>query len=261
MKAIIVPNYEKNGTQSILSKLCDVLNANQIEYVICETIDDTADCDFVITIGGDGTIIHTAKAVCEQSIPILGINAGRVGYLANISPEEVDIISRVNNGDYTTEDRMMLEVELNREKFYCLNEAVISKGELSRMIDIKVTVDGSPIYYRADGLIAATPTGSTAYSMSAGGPIVDPALNLVILTPICSNSLFDRPIILSGDSEIVISAAATHDKETFLTIDGEFSLPIFAKDTLKIKRASNTVKLIKIKSNSFYDTFSEKMRG
>ncbi len=261
MKAIIIPNYEKKGTADILEAVKSILTVNSIDFSVSETLNKLSDIDLIITIGGDGTIIHAAKAGAEHNIPILGINAGRVGYLADISADELALLSALKDGTYKTEERMLLEVTLRNEKYYCLNEAVISKGSLSRMIDIKLAVDGYPIAYRADGLIAATPTGSTAYSMSAGGPIVDPALDLFLITPICSNSLFDRPIILNENSVLEVSAVCPQNTEAYLTIDGERSIKIMPDDHLTIKKASHTARLIKIKNNSFYETLSEKMRG
>ena len=261
MKAIIIPNYEKNGAEYILGAVKTILTNNRIEFAVSENVDNISGYDVIITIGGDGTIIHAAKAGARANIPILGINAGRVGYLADISRDELETLSALKDATYSIEERMLLEVTLGENKYYCLNEAVITKGSLSRMIDIKVSVDGSPISYRADGLIAATPTGSTAYSMSAGGPIVDPALDLFILTPICSNSLFDRPILLNRDSVINISTLCPANTDVYLTIDGEQSIKLSPTDTLSIKRADYTAKLIRIKNNSFYETLSEKMRG
>lgn len=261
MKVIIIPNYEKDGTKAILSALQTVLDENKIEYIVSNSVSDEDNFDIIITIGGDGTIIHAAKAGAILNIPILGINAGRIGYLANLSSDELSLLTKLKTGDFFTEERMLLEVELNDKIYHCLNEAVISKGSLSRMIDIDLCVDNSNFSYRADGVIASTPTGSTAYSMSAGGPIVDPLLDLFIITPICSNSLYDRPIILNGDSVINVNTDGPQGAEVFLTIDGEFSVKIERGDSLKIRRAKHTVKLIKIKDSSFYETLSEKMRG
>lgn len=261
MKAVVVPNYEKNGVLRIIEALAEVLLKNEIEYTVLPTVPKDGDFDVIITIGGDGTIIHAAKTGAELNVPILGINAGRLGYLANISPAELSLIDRLKIGDYLIDERMLLEITLNGNTYYSLNEAVISKGSLSRMIDIELSVDGSIFSYRADGLIAATPTGSTAYSMSAGGPVADPSLDLFIITPICSNSLYDRPIILNGDSVLKLETDRTQGTEIFLTVDGEISLKIEAGDSLTIKRAPHTAKLIKIKNSSFYETLSEKMRG
>jgi len=261
LKAIIIPNYEKNGTEYILGSVKTILTNNKIGFSVFDGKTSIKDFDIIITIGGDGTIIHAAKAGATENIPILGINAGRIGYLADISHDELELLSALKDNTYSIEERMLLEVTLGENKYYCLNEAVITKGSLSRMIDIKVSVDGCPVSYRADGLIAATPTGSTAYSMSAGGPIVDPALDLFILTPICSNSLFDRPLLLNKDSVISISTLCPPNAEVYLTIDGEQSIKLSPDDTLKIKRANHTAKLIRIKNSSFYETLSEKMRG
>lgn len=260
MRAIIVPNYEKRGTADILESVKTILTNNAIDFSVNQDVTGF-DGDVIITIGGDGTIIHAAKKGAEKGIPILGINAGRIGYLADISSGELELLSALKDKSYEIEERMMLEVSLGDKKYYCLNEAVISKGSLSRMIDIELSVDNSEIFYRADGLIAATPTGSTAYSMSAGGPVVDPSLDLIILTPICSNSLFDRPILLNKDSLINVSTICPENTEAYLTVDGEQSIKIYPNQQLSIKRSAHTAKLIKIKNSSFYETLSEKMRG
>ncbi len=261
MKVVIIPNYEKNGTVSILEAVKTILSNQQIEFSVKDNLTELEGFDVILTIGGDGTIIHAAKIGAELDIPILGINAGRVGYLADFSFNELDLLSALKNATYTIEERMLLEVSVGSNKYFCLNEAVITKGSLSRMIDINVSVDNSQISYRADGLIAATPTGSTAYSMSAGGPVVDPALDLFILTPICSNSLFDRPIILNKDSIISVTANCPQNAEAYLTLDGEKSIKLSEGDCLTIKRADKTAKLIRIKNSSFYETLSEKKRG
>lgn len=261
MKAAVVPNFEKNGVKEILANLLKLLENNNIDYIVTQKETELKKCDLIITIGGDGTIIHTAKACAKFSLPILGINAGRLGYLADINPEELEKISLIVGGDYLIEERMLLEVSIGKKTFYCLNDAVISKGSLSRMLDIDIKVDNANISYRADGLIAATPTGSTAYSMSAGGPVVDPSLELFILTPICSNSLFDRPVLFNDKSVIEISVSHAKGTEAYLTIDGEKSVKIKDGDVVHIKRADINAKLMRLHKHSFYKTLSEKMRG
>ncbi len=261
MKAAIIPNYDKNGVEEILIQLKSSLSKNGIEYITVKNDKDFDCCDFIITIGGDGTIIHAAKAGARLGLPILGINNGRLGYLADITPQEIDRFSEIKNGDCIIEERMLLEVEVDNEKYYCLNDAVISKGALSRMIDIEVKADGCTVPYRADGLIAATPTGSTAYSMSAGGPVVDPKLELILITPICSNSLFDRPILFSDKTIFEINVRPPKDTTAYLTVDGEFSLEINPDKPIYIRRADTTAKLMRIHKHSFCKTLTEKMRG
>ena len=261
MKAAVIPNYDKEGVKAILEELLLKLSENNIEYIVTQKESEMKKCDFIITIGGDGTIIHAAKVCAKYSLPILGVNAGRLGYLADITPNEFDKFSFISNNDYIIEERMLLEVTVGGKHFYCLNDAVISKGSLSRMIDIDIKVDNANISYRADGLIASTPTGSTAYSMSAGGPVVDPSLELFILTPICSNSLFDRPVLFNDKSVIEISVSHAKNTEAFITIDGEKSVRIKSGDVISIKRADRVAKLMRIHKHSFYKTLSEKMRG
>ncbi|MEE1278112.1 MAG: NAD(+)/NADH kinase [Acutalibacteraceae bacterium] len=261
MKAAIIPNYDKSGVLEILDSLKTKLDLLKIEYCVSEEDCDIKSSDFIITIGGDGTIIHAAKKGAELGKPIIGIHNGRVGYLADITPKELDLFEKIASGDYIVEERMMLSVSVGNENYYCLNDAVITKGSLSRMIDINVEVDGNLISYRADGLIAATPTGSTAYSMAAGGPIVDPALGLFVLTPICSNSLFDRPVLFNDNSVIRVSVSCPKNTDAFLTVDGEKSIEIKSDDVVVIKRADVSAKLMRVHNASFYKTLFEKMRG
>lgn len=261
MRAAIIPNYDKNGVEEILIHLEDSLAKNGIEYITVTGENDFDGCDFIITIGGDGTIIHAAKSGARFGLPILGINNGRLGYLADITPAEIDRFFEIKNGNYIIEERMLLEVETGGEKYYCLNDAVISKGALSRMIDIEVKADGCAVPYRADGLIAATPTGSTAYSMSAGGPVVDPQLGLILITPICSNSLFDRPILFSDKTVFEINVRPPKDTTAYLTVDGEFSVEIDPNIPIYVRRADTTAKLMRIHRHSFCKTLTEKMRG
>lgn len=261
MKAAIIPNFNKSGVLEILDSLKTRLDSLKIEYTVVADDTDLSNCDFIITIGGDGTIIHAAKKGAEYGKSILGIHKGRLGYLADITPGELDLIEKIASGDYIVEERMLLSVSVGDENYYCLNDAVISKGSLSRMIDINVEVDGNLISYRADGLIAATPTGSTAYSMSAGGPVVDPSLELFLLTPICSNSLFDRPILFNDNSVIRVSVSCPKNTEAFLTVDGEKSIKINSDDVVTIKRADISAKLMRVHNTSFYKTLFQKMRG
>ncbi len=215
--------------------------------------------DYIVVIGGDGTIIHTAKKAAKFEKPVLGINAGRVGYLAGLERHELSMLEGLKNGDFQIENRMLLAITVGEKKFYSLNDAVVSKGIRSNMIDITATVGNESISYRADGLIAATPTGTTAYSLSAGGPIVDPKLESIILTPICPQSLFARPILLHSDESVSIVANPPEGTGAFLTIDGEESIPLDCNTVIKVTRAEDmSVQLIKLQNGMFLGALSEK---
>ena len=221
-------------------------------------------CDVMIAIGGDGTIIHAAKHAAIAGKPLLGINLGRIGFVAGLGLTELDRLQDLVDGRYHIEKRMMLQVAVTQEKqqetYYALNDAVISRGALSRMIDLNVGFHDNKIsHYRADGLIISTPTGSTAYSLSAGGPVIEPVMRCMLLTPICSHSLFSRSVLFGGDARLTVQTAAGDDNEIFLTIDGETSVQIHEEDTVAIQAADIEVSLIKIKDISFYEVLNEKL--
>ena len=218
-------------------------------------------CDLAVVLGGDGTLMHVAKAA-DGELPILGINGGRIGFLAGLEIHQLDRLNRLIDGRYTTEQRMMLDVTLktadgDRRQFVALNEAVISRGHISRLIPLEVfSEDRSVITYRADGVIVATPTGSTAYSLSAGGPVVDPALNCMVLTPICPHSMHTRPYLFSDNVVLTITVG----KEAYLTVDGEEAVAVSEQDRVQIKRHEKVARTISLKDESaFYDVLTQKL--
>ncbi|MBO4693278.1 MAG: NAD(+)/NADH kinase [Clostridia bacterium] len=273
MKAAILPNLDKRGSKELVEKLGVFLKGCGIAPYLPDSIHCPSyanlpeaqlfkESDVIITIGGDGTIIRYAKLAAENEKPILGINAGRIGYLANVEQEEYQILKNLATGDYTVENRIMLEVEVknneNSSIYYAINDAVITGGFISRIIDIKANVQGDSISYRADGLVIATPTGSTAYSMSAGGPIIDPKMNCICITPICSFALASKPIIVSADEDIVFKANSRKKIDIFLTVDGRRTANIKPDTEVIVRKAKRVVKLIRLNERSFYKTLSVK---
>lgn len=280
MKIAILPNLNKvdahKHTVRVIQKLVDLgadilMYAKYRDYFHCDEIVFYQDfyemvtyCDVMIAIGGDGTIIHTAKHAAIAGKPLLGINLGRIGFVAGLELNELDRLQDLVDGRYHIEKRMMLEVAISqkeqKETYYALNDAVISRGALSRMIDLSVGFHDNKIcHYRADGLIISTPTGSTAYSLSAGGPVIEPVMRCMLLTPICSHSLFSRSVLFGEDAKLTVQAAEGDDNEIFLTIDGETSVQIHEDDTVAIQAAEIEVSLIKIKDISFYEVLNEKL--
>lgn len=280
MKIAILPNLNKvdahKHTVRVIQKLVDLgadilMYAKYQDYFHCDEIVFYQDfyemvtyCDVMIAIGGDGTIIHTAKHAAIASKPLLGINLGRIGFVAGLELNELDRLQDLVDGRYHVEKRMMLEVAISqkeqKETYYALNDAVISRGALSRMIDLSVGFHDNKIsHYRADGLIISTPTGSTAYSLSAGGPVIEPVMHCMLLTPICSHSLFSRSVLFGEDAKLTVQAAEGDDNEIFLTIDGETSVQLHEDDTVAIQAAEIEVSLIKIKDISFYEVLNEKL--
>ena len=220
--------------------------------------------DVVIALGGDGTIIHAAKRAAQFHRPILGINGGHLGFMAGLETDELDQLPALISGRYTTEKRMLLEVVVEQpegtQRFLAMNEAVVSRGALSRLIELDLLNGTEPVMtYRADGVIVATPTGSTAYSLSAGGPIVDPALDCLLLTPVCPHSLYSRSYIFHAEAHLTIRPRIPADTPVYLTIDGEDGMVISHQDTLVITRAPVEASLIKIKKSSFYDVLNQKL--
>lgn len=220
------------------------------------------DCDAVISVGGDGTILQIAKQAAVYGKPVLGINKGRLGYMASLEMRELDLLGALVSGDYSVESRMMLEVVQQGcgKKHYALNEAVISRGSISRVVDMEVGCNNVTSFsYRADGLIVATPTGSTAYSLSAGGPVIDPKIKSIVLTPICPHSLFNRSIIFDSDVELSVTADAGTDNDVVLTIDGQICENVASNKAVIIKKCDYQAYFIKIKKTSFAEILSEKL--
>lgn len=220
-------------------------------------------CDAVVTIGGDGTIIHAAKHAANFEKPLLGINMGRLGFVAELEPNELPMLERLFSGDYNVEKRQMLKVTLKSKSgsksFFALNDAVISRGSMTKIIDLDVWLKKSYIcHYRADGLIVSTPTGSSAYALSAGGPVIEPSMSCILMTPICSHSLFSRPVLFNPSSEILVNAVSREDTDLTLTIDGETTIPITADDTVVITTAEIYAELIVLKDKTFYRVLSDK---
>ena len=261
MTVIIHSNFSKLHTKEILSNVEALLNENNVSIIYDDDSEEVIkSCDFIITIGGDGTIIHHAKNAALFGKPVIGINAGRVGFLTELESDEIDFIKTIISGDYSVEKRMLLKVKLNNDVFYCLNDAVISKGAASRMIDLSVKLNNDRVEYRADGLIAATPTGSTAYSLSAGGAVLEPNIDAIILTPICAQKAFAKSIAINSDTHIKITANYPDNTEAYLTIDGEIAKKLFRNDVVEIEKdTEHFVRLIKADNKSFYNKISKKL--
>ena len=219
-------------------------------------------CD--MAIGGDGTIVHVAKAAATIGCPVLGINGGHLGFLAGLEADELDALPALLSGEYTVDERALLEVTLHTEQGditrYAMNEAVISRGGLSRLVDVVVHADGDEVLScRGDGVIIATPTGSTAYSLSAGGPVVDPSVDCVLLTPVCPHSLDSRPRIWPATVTLTAEATAADGEPAYVTVDGEESIPLTSDATLMIRRAEQSVRLLQLRHDSFYERLRRKL--
>lgn len=220
--------------------------------------------DIAVVIGGDGTLLAAASRCARNRIPAIGINLGKVGFLTEVEVGDVEVaLEKILNGDYITEKRMLLEVRVNDEKggYHALNDVVISKPENMKLVDVDLYSHGELIYrYCADGLIIATPTGSTGYSISAGGPVVDPKMSLYIATPICAHMLSARSAVLSSDRELVIKIGRENpNASAIITTDGERQRFISVDDEVHISKSEHEFELIKIGNVNFYKTLMNKL--
>lgn len=220
----------------------------------------------VVVIGGDGTLLATAREVAPLGLPLLGVNVGQLGFLTEIeAPDLREALHKLMHNSYRIEERMMLHTAVVREgrvleEYICLNDAVIAKGAFARIIHLEAWVDGQYLdTYPADGLIIATPTGSTAYSLSAGGPLVVPDLELILLTPICPHTLYSRPLILPAASSVRVKLLSSPG-EVMLTLDGQHGLSLQPGDEVLVKRAEVKTRLVKINDRNFFGILREKMK-
>jgi len=277
MRIELCPNPLKDRGYHYTRKVADYLLAHGVELwlpadapPICGAkIGVCPSPDMLFVLGGDGSIMRAAKRAATQNLPILGINLGRVGYLAEINADEIGLLDKIFRDEFVIEHRMMLDVAVARQGEplitgrNALNDAVVSHGRVSRLLATEVLCGGNSLgHYHSDGFIAATPTGSTAYSLSAGGPILDPSLRGIALTPICPHSLTARPIIVPEESEIEIRYLSPVDDTAHLTVDGEEAAALLPSDSVIIRRSARTTRLVRLlrdRNKSFYDILREKM--
>ena len=222
--------------------------------------------DAVIVLGGDGTILDAARRAAPHRIPIMGLNLGRLGYLAELESGELSMLSKLVDGDYRLEARSMINIEIIdaegnvKKSEYALNDAVLSNGSISRIVDLELFEGGVQVAsYRSDGMIISTPTGSTAYSLAAGGAIVDPRLNCLCVTPICPHSLHARPLVFPDCADIEIKNVCQREKSLFLTIDGRINHEIFLSEKVRVTRSELQTNLIRLKDSGFYERLRQKM--
>lgn len=220
----------------------------------------------VICFGGDGTILHMAKAATRKGIPILGVNIGTMGFMAELENTELDQLARIAKMDYTIDSRMMLDVTVHRERdiiFHdiCLNDVAITKGSVARIVHLEVKCDGvRAMESGGDGILVATPTGSTAYSLSAGGPIVEPDARNILLTPICAHDVGSRCIVTSDKRVITVEMVKNARRNAYLSVDGGRSIRLNMGDVVTIKKSNLETKLVRLKDRSFYDVVNAKFK-
>lgn len=276
------PNFTKKGTSDVTQSCIEKLISLNLQVMISDETagllsEETAkkvitkpyeqclsDCDCIVVIGGDGSILRIAADSARAKKPILGINTGKVGFMSEIDAHELDYLNQIASGDYTIDRRMMLDVKIvRRDKTVysetLLNDAVITKWTLVKLINIEVFINGTrATSLRGDGIIISTPTGSTAYTLSAGGPIIEPNADCIAVTPICAHELMAKPFVLSSDREITITAGTSQNK-AFLSPDGKEPFKLLPKDKIIIKRSSEQTQLIRLKNIGFYELIYKKL--
>lgn len=275
----IYPNFAKQHSINLSKKVIEWLLEKNIKVFLTEDKAMTLDLpelglnwmgfikqsDIIVILGGDGTLLKVARKVAPDEIPLLGVNLGNLGFLTEVEvPELFNALTRVLNNDFVIEKRMMLEAtvlkhDIEFQNFIALNDVVVTKGPFARLVHLKVYVNNEYIEtYPADGLIVSSPTGSTAYSLSAGGPIVNPNVDLLLITPICPHTLHSRSIIISEDEKIRVVIKADH-RDIMLTMDGQQGFKLQPNDEVIVKKASCYTKLIRLKKRSFYEVLRKKI--
>ncbi|MFB0518826.1 MAG: NAD(+)/NADH kinase [Acidobacteriota bacterium] len=278
-KVGIVAKPHKEGVKAMVKDLIDWLSSQGVEAIlnpktaqlfgtsVSQTTDEElpGQVDMIIVLGGDGTLLSIARLIKEKKIPLLGVNLGGLGFLTEVSLSELyPTLNRIFKNDYSLDPRITLSSTLYREgkriaRHAVLNDVVINKSALARIIDLEVLVDGQFVaLFKADGLIISTPTGSTAYNLAAGGPIIFPNMNALVLTPICPHSLSNRAIVIPDNAEVEI-ILKTKNEDVFLTLDGQVGLALQPEDRVLIKRGKNKIYLIQSPRKNYFAVLRDKL--
>ena len=283
-RVIVTPNPYRDKNFATVRRAMDILRTSGLDVRLCLPFEvdksyelprdlrfsrldrELPNADMVICFGGDGTILHMAKAATRHNLPILGVNIGTMGFMAELESTELDQLSRLSKGDYTLDKRMMLDVSVSQGDkvlFHdlCLNDAVVTKGAIARVVHLSVKCDGvQAMEFGGDGVIVATPTGSTAYSLSAGGPIVEPEANNILVTPICAHDVGSRCMVASEKRVITVELTRNARRNAYLSVDGGRALRLNLGDKTVIRKADLTTKLVRLQERSFYDLVNMKFR-
>lgn len=284
MKIALLPNLTREKSLEVTVDICKWLDKYGADYACLDSYkrsfksvqnmkymfftDLISWCDVVISVGGDGSMLNAAKNTVDYGKPILCINAGRLAFMAGLESNELSLLKNLIDGNYTIDKRMLLDVKVIRNGIvisedHCINDVVLARGAMLKITDIDVDCDGKRINaYRADGIIVATPTGSSAYSLSAGGPVINPSMEAIVVTPICAQSVFSRPIVFSADNKIEIySDKCSMNKDLYLAFDGEKSQNIGSDDIISITKSDKYAQFIRIKNDAFFEILNKKLTG
>lgn len=277
MKIFICANFSKEKSRATVSAVCEKLlsigytpmlnndyregfNINGVCFGENENL--LKECDMIITVGGDGTIIKWGRYAAKYKKPLLGINTGRLGFMTAIESDEIEKLEKLKTKEYCISERMLFEVTYNNsdDTYVAVNDVVFTKNRYAKLPEFCVSVDGFEVSkIRADGIIFSTPTGSTAYSLSAGGPIIAPDAKCIEFTPLCAHSLFGRPMIFSSDSEITVKFKGYEDSGVIFNVDGDDDLKFEESDCVKIRKSALSLKLVDIDGGSFYNAVHNKL--
>ena len=286
MKVVLCPNpYRDRGLKAAQSAK-KILEGSGVDTVVClpfeleensrlelpahvplkKMAQELKGADVLVCFGGDGTILHAARDANAHQIPVLGINLGSVGFMAELEQHELSMLSRLTAGKYTIEKRMMLDITVRRDgrrvfSETALNDAVVTKGtSVARVLDLQVTGDRTVISsFSGDGVVIATPTGSTAYSLAAGGPIVEPTAENMIITPICAHSLHAKPFVLGSERSVGVRLAPGSRKNASLSVDGGRAFKVQPGDWVECRRSRHVTRLVKLTGRTFYEVINQKL--
>ena len=286
MKVVLSPNPYRDKGLKAAQAAERVLRSSGVETVMClpfalggggvevprhirfkDAAEELKTADMLICFGGDGTILHAAKDANVHHVPVLGVNLGSVGFMAELEQGELSMLSRLAAGKYTVEARMMLDVTVRREgkviySDLALNDAAVTKGAVARVVDLEVFGDKVLISsFSADGVVVSTPTGSTAYAMSAGGPIVEPTAENIIVTPICPHALSARSFVLSRGRTVSVKLGKMARKTAYLSVDGGKALRLNSSDTVELRESQSKTRLVRVTGRSFYEILNHKLGG
>lgn len=283
-KVILTPNPYRDKNFNIVRSAMEVLKDSGVEVRICLPFEvdrsfelpkdirfsnldrEISSADAVVCFGGDGTILHMAKTATRHNLPILGVNMGTMGFMAELESTELSSLARLANDDYSVDERMMLDVTVQRDRNIIfhetgLNDVAITKGAAARIVHLNVRCDGvQAMEFGGDGVIIATPTGSTAYSLSAGGPIVEPEAQNILITPVCAHDVGSRCIVTSDRRVITVGVIHNARRNAYISVDGGKALRMNMGDVATIRKSKYSTKLIRLKERSFFDVVSSKFK-
>lgn len=283
MKIVLTPNPYRDRNFKYVERACSILQEAGVETKVCLPFDvdksfelpdhiklfdlskEIKNADMLICFGGDGTILHSSKIATRHHVPILGVNIGTMGFMAELEAGEMSMLSRVASGDYTIEKRMMLRVTVSNDgkqvfDEIALNDAAITKGAVARVIQMNVECDGvEALNCSGDGVIICTPTGSTAYSMSAGGPIVEPSAQNIIITPICAHTFMAKGIVTAPWRNVSVRLGKLGRRNAFLSVDGGRAFRLNLGDVVTVRKSEQETRLVRLKQTSFYEILNNKL--